>query len=144
MEVDVIMSVEGIAGVTQTYQEMPRRVQNIEAVVPEHANVVSASSQPVVIQPVFPEGSAAGQGEKNKNQQANEKQMQMAVSNANNKMRHSKTKAEFSYHEPTNSVSIRIMDEETNEVIKEIPPEETLDMIVKMWELAGIMVDEKR
>lgn len=136
------MSVEGIASVTQTYQEMPRRVQNIEAVVPEHANVVSASSQPVVIQPVFPEGSAAGQDEKNK--QANDKQMQMAVSNANNKMRHSKTKAEFSYHEPTKSVSIRIMDEETNEVIKEIPPEETLNMIVKMWELAGIMVDEKR
>ena len=28
--------------------------------------------------------------------------------------------------------------------IKEIPPEETLDMIAKMYELAGIMIDEKR
>lgn len=137
------MSVEGIANVAQTYQEMPRRVQNVEAASPEHANVVQ-SAQSVIIQPVFSEDqSSEGQEEKGKNQ-ANDKQMQMAVSNANNKMRHSKTKAEFSYHEPTKSVSIRIMDEETNEVIKEIPPEETLNMIVKMWELAGIMVDERR
>lgn len=135
------MSVEGISNVAQTYQDLPRRVQNIETVSPNHSNAVQPA-QPVVIQPVFSENESAGnEGKKN---QANDKQMQMAVSNANSKMRHSKTKAEFSYHEPTKSVSIRIMDEETNEVIKEIPPEETLNMIVKMWELAGIMVDEKR
>ena len=34
--------------------------------------------------------------------------------------------------------------EETKEVIKEFPPEKTLDMIAKVWEMAGIMVDEKR
>lgn len=135
------MSVEGISNVAQTYQEMPRRVRNIEAVSSEHVNAVQ-STQPVVIQPVFSDDEAAGQEEKKK--QANDKQIQMAVSNANSKMRHSKIKAEFSYHEPTKSVSIRIMDEETNEVIKEIPPEETLNMIVKMWELAGILVDERR
>ena len=32
----------------------------------------------------------------------------------------------------------------TKETIKEFPPEQTLDMIAKVWELAGIMVDEKR
>jgi len=29
-------------------------------------------------------------------------------------------------------------------VIKEYPPEKTLDMIQKLWEMAGLMVDEKR
>ena len=28
--------------------------------------------------------------------------------------------------------------------IKELPPEKTLDMIAKVWEMAGILVDEKR
>ena len=32
----------------------------------------------------------------------------------------------------------------TKEVIKEFPPEKTLDMIAKVWEMAGLMVDEKR
>ena len=34
--------------------------------------------------------------------------------------------------------------EDTKKVLKEIPPEKTLDMIAKVWELAGLMVDEKR
>ena len=29
-------------------------------------------------------------------------------------------------------------------LIKELPPEKTLDMIAKVWEMAGILVDEKR
>ena len=35
-------------------------------------------------------------------------------------------------------------DKDTKEVIKEFPPEKTLDMIAKVWEVAGILVDEKR
>ena len=35
-------------------------------------------------------------------------------------------------------------EKETKEVIKELPPEKTLDMIAKAWELAGLLVDEKR
>jgi flagellar protein FlaG len=30
-----------------------------------------------------------------------------------------------------------------DEVIREIPPEKILDMVAKMMELAGILVDEK-
>ena len=67
-----------------------------------------------------------------------------AVEHANKTMRHAKTKCEFSYHEETKRVSIKVIDEETEEVIREIPPEETLEMLSKMWELAGLMVDEKR
>ncbi len=69
--------------------------------------------------------------------------MRDAIAEANRKMNH-QTRCEFSYHEETKRVSIKILDAETNEVIKEIPPEETLDMLTKLWEVAGIMVDEYR
>ena len=39
---------------------------------------------------------------------------------------------------------IKIIDKDTKKVVKEFPPEKTLDMLVKMWEMAGILVDEKR
>ena len=42
------------------------------------------------------------------------------------------------------SETIKIIDKDTKKVLKEIPPEKTLDMIAKVWELAGLMVDEKR
>ncbi|MFA9377116.1 MAG: flagellar protein FlaG [Lachnotalea sp.] len=54
------------------------------------------------------------------------------------------TEAIFGIHEATNRVTIKIIDKDTKEVIKEIPPEKTLEMIAKVWELAGILVDEKR
>lgn len=54
------------------------------------------------------------------------------------------SEAVFGIHEGTNRVTIKIVDKSTKEVIKELPPEKTLDMIAKAWEMAGILVDERR
>ena len=54
------------------------------------------------------------------------------------------TEAVFGFHDATNRVTIKIVDKKSKEVVREYPPEETLDMIAKVWELAGILVDEKR
>ncbi|MBP1753968.1 MAG: hypothetical protein H6Q59_366 [Firmicutes bacterium] len=76
---------------------------------------------------------------------ASDQQIKNAISRANSKIKSMhRTRAEFSYHEETKRISIKVLDEDTNKVIREIPPEETLDMLAKMWELAGILVDEKR
>ena len=70
-------------------------------------------------------------------------QIKKAVEKLNkNMMSHSE--AVFGIHEATNRVTIKIIDKDTKKVLKEIPPEKTLDMIAKVWELAGLMVDEKR
>ena len=69
-------------------------------------------------------------------------QIRKAVDDLNKKM--SNSEAIFGIHDKTNRVTIKIVDKKTKEVIKELPPEKTLDMIAKVWEMAGIMVDEKR
>ena len=97
---------------------------------------------------VLPFGKGTGADAQNQEQAENpentSRRIKNAVDHANKTMRHAKTKCEFSYHEETKRVSIKVIDEETEEVIREIPPEETLEMLSKMWELAGLMVDEKR
>lgn len=72
------------------------------------------------------------------------RKMKDAIDKVNEKIVPSKTRCEFSYHEETKRVSIKVIDQNTEEVIKEIPPEETLDMLSKIWELAGLLVDERR
>lgn len=64
------------------------------------------------------------------------------LSEANNKA--TRTRCEFTVDEPTNRISIKVIDRATEEVIVEIPPEESLDVLAKIWELAGLIVDEKR
>lgn len=75
-------------------------------------------------------------------QQNDAANIKRAVEQINKKAKNSE--AVFGIHDATNRVTIKIVDKETKEVIKEFPPEETLDMIAKAWELAGLMVDEKR
>ena len=67
-----------------------------------------------------------------------------AIDKVNEKIVPSKTRCEFAYHEDTNRISIKVIDQATEETIKEIPAEETLDMLSKIWELAGLLVDERR
>ena len=75
-------------------------------------------------------------------EQPSNEQIKTAVEQMNKSMFNSE--AVFGIHEGTNRVTIKIVDKDTKEVIKELPPEKTLDMIAKVWEMAGIMVDEKR
>lgn len=76
-------------------------------------------------------------------QQATNEQIKKAVEQLNKKaLRNSE--AVFGIHEATNRVTIKIIDKTTKEVIREVPLEKTLDMIAKVWEIAGILVDEKQ
>ena len=75
-------------------------------------------------------------------EQLSNEQLKKAIEQFNKKFGNSE--AIYGVHEATNRVTIKIIDKDTKETIKELPPEKTLDMIAKVWELAGILVDEKR
>ena len=68
-------------------------------------------------------------------------QIRKAVDEINKKAHNSE--AVFGIHEATNRVTIKIVDKDTKKVLKEYPPEKTLDMIAKVWEMAGLFVDQK-
>lgn len=129
-----------------SYEPAKQPVERTTKVEP----VVTADKTPVIeAQPIpVTNGSETGNGtnDQGRDSEKNANRVKEAVSQANNrlKQKHASTKCEFSYHEPTGRISIKVMDKETDEVIREIPPEETLEMVEKMWELAGIIVDEHR
>ncbi len=68
-------------------------------------------------------------------------QIRKAVDEINKKAHNSE--AVFGIHDATNRVTIKIIDKDTKKVLKEYPPEKTLDMIAKVWEMAGLLVDQK-
>ena len=53
--------------------------------------------------------------------------------------------AQFSFkvHEGTGRTLVRMIDTQTHNVIKEIPPEKMLDLVANIWDLMGIVVDRK-
>lgn len=86
----------------------------------------------------------AQQTKSTQQKQAMPEHLKKAIAEMNRKINNSNEEAVFGVHEGTNRIMIKIMDKDTKEVIKEFPPEKTLDMIAKIWEMAGILVDEKR
>lgn len=73
-----------------------------------------------------------------------EKQLIEAIEKTNKAFESTTCTFEYSIHEKTKQIMVKVIDKETKEVIREFPPEKILDMVAKMWEVAGIIVDERR
>ena len=127
-----------------THQAKPVQktvVEDTEVSTPEKVSAYDATT--VKVAETEKQDSQSGQDNSYSNQQqANNEKIRKAVEQLNKNMSHSE--AVFGFHDATNRVTIKIIDKDTKEVIKELPPEKTLDLIAKVWEMAGILVDEKR
>ena len=142
------MALESI-GATNNSMNYADVVKNIskapQAQVKAAEEVVKKQAPPapaVVQTAASAEERATAEGQKN--EETVSSKIKDAVDKVNQKIVPSKTRCEFAYHEDTNRISIKVIDQATEETIREIPAEETLDMLSKIWELAGLMVDEKR
>ena len=66
-----------------------------------------------------------------------------AVEKLNKFLKEENTYAEYSVHEKFGDIMVKIIDENTKEVIAEYPPKKILDLIAKLCELSGIAIDKK-
>ena len=128
------MGIDAIGSTTQSYQPTPI---DSSSVAKTGADTVTVDA----IKPVM--GNESMVKSENGNQPSDE-EVKSAIKEANKRAIFGHASAQFSYHEATKRISVKIVDNDTKEIIREIPPEKTLDMISKMWELAGLVVDEKR
>lgn len=141
------MAIEALGG-AMSYQAQPtvkpqvtatQSTVSMEGTVIESAPMVDANTPAVA---AVSEQGDNYQAEQQLQQQMSPDKVRKAVEDINRKASYSEV--QFGVHEATNRITIKIVDRDTKKVIRELPPEKTLDMIAKAWELAGILVDEKR
>jgi flagellar protein FlaG len=73
-----------------------------------------------------------------------EKAIMNAVERANKVRSGDSSHVEYSVHRPHGDIVVKVVNSETKEVIHEYPPEKILDLIDKLQEINGTIVDEKR
>lgn len=139
------MTIDGIdnkivTGITQTAStgRVAESVQGAVTTVTVEPRVIEDSSEAPKQYPF------AEQGDLYQIQDVSPEKVKSAVDDINKKIKPTHTYCQFAYHDETKRISITVKDATTGDIIREIPPEKTLDMIAKAWELAGLMVDEKR
>ncbi len=143
------MAIEPISSM-MTVQAQGSVVQKQAPVQPERPEGADSSVRAAervdqttnIVENAQDKGRADSGEQQGKEQQASNDQIRKAVEQLNKSMANSE--AVFGIHEDTNRVTIKIVDKTTKEVIKELPPEKTLDMIARVWDMAGILVDERR
>ena len=153
------MGMDGIGGVGALNVSSQTRVTRPQSETVD-VNTGSTAGQQVQVASLPPIG---GKGSSNNNGQPGQQQdrgavqtdqevapdkIKAAVDDLNKTVKQASplhhTQLSFKYHEDTNRISITVTDSDTDEVIREIPPEKTLDMLAKAWEMAGLLVDERR
>ena len=72
-----------------------------------------------------------------------EKEIKNAVSKINKLLEGEGTHLQFEKHDVLSQMIIKVVNNNTNEVIREIPSKKILDMVAKMCEMAGALVDKK-
>ncbi|RNB53862.1 flagellar protein FlaG [Brevibacillus gelatini] len=66
------------------------------------------------------------------------------VESLNKFMQSSTTHLKFTLHEELNEYYVQVVSDIDNTVVREIPSKKMMDMVAKMHEMIGLLVDEKR
>lgn len=135
------MAIQGISGINSGYQINPVSQMDVKPVedvfVSSEVNEVAAASQDTNLT----DKSGSGKTDDTEKKGFSDESVGQDLNDI--KKRLGSTECKFGIDEATNRITIKIVDKETKEIIKEVPPEKTLKMIAKVWEMAGILVDEK-
>ena len=77
------------------------------------------------------------------NSEETKQKVQEAVHTMNEILETNHNASKFVYHEGLDRYYVSVVDRETEEVVKEIPPRKLLDAFYEMQKMVGMIVDEK-
>jgi flagellar protein FlaG len=77
------------------------------------------------------------------NSEETKQKVQDAVSKMNEMLDLTNNTSKFMYHEGLDRYYVSVVDRETEEIVKEIPPKKLLDAFYEMQKMLGMIVDEK-
>lgn len=77
-------------------------------------------------------------------QSVSDEAVQKAVDKVNKILSGTPMKFEYSVHKNSSDIIIKVVNAETNEVVREIPSDKFLDLMDKLQEISGAIFDEKR
>lgn len=67
-----------------------------------------------------------------------------AIDKINKTVRIFNRSIQFTKHEESGRLWVKVVDTETKKIVREIPPEEILEIMARIEEMVGLLVDERR
>jgi len=86
--------------------------------------------------------NAENQKQQNEEQKMDESSVSYMTEELNDLMRRIDADLEFQYHKEVNTMSVKMLDKKTGEVLKEVPPEEMIKHMIKAKDWLGAFLDK--
>ncbi len=125
-----IHSVGNVGKITTSYEK---------TLAADTTNKVQSTSQPA---PVTKE--AVGETASVQDVKVDKDKLNKEIEGLNKWLQASSTHLKFQLHDKLNEYYVEVIDDQTNQVIREIPSKKMMDMVAQMHEMIGILIDEKR
>ncbi|WP_243290300.1 flagellar protein FlaG [Bacillus sp. FJAT-47783] len=93
--------------------------------------------------PSFPTVEKNDTDHSNSKDVVNKEELKTVIDNLNEFVKPVETSIQFELHEQLNEYYVKVINKETEEVVREIPPKKMLDMYAAMAELMGFIINEK-
>ncbi|MGE7672172.1 flagellar protein FlaG [Lysinibacillus sp. NPDC094403] len=119
-------------GVTTFNKSISPNIQAVEQVVKQGSDTTMKSATPDI-----------EQMQQLNNDEEVKVKVQEVVEKMNKMFEVNNSAAKFKYHEGLKTYYVTVVNRDTEEVIKEIPPKKLLDAFYEMQKLFGMIVDEK-
>lgn len=71
-------------------------------------------------------------------------ELEKSIEGLNKLIQSSNTHLSFVLHDRLNEFYVQVVDDQTQEVIREVPSKKMLDMVAEMKSMIGLLIDEKR
>lgn len=82
--------------------------------------------------------------QKNPDEEVSMQEIDLAVKKINRSLADRRLCLEYSCDEKTNLVQIKVIDQDSGEVVREIPSEKKIKIIQKLLEMAGMIMDKTK
>lgn len=81
---------------------------------------------------------------KEEKKEIGEEKLKKAIMQMNESIRIFDKRIHFDVHKDSGRIFVQVIDVENDKVIREIPPEEMLEISAKIHKMVGLLIDEKR
>ncbi|WP_051289690.1 flagellar protein FlaG [Paenibacillus massiliensis] len=72
-----------------------------------------------------------------------EQRLSDLIEHGNKVLQRLDTRLQWSMHKESSQYIVRVIDTQTDEVLREIPPEKYLDLVINLCEQVGLFLDER-
>jgi flagellar protein FlaG len=140
---DVVSAAAVIGAVTQTSSKPAAGQEENQAAVETYMNSQAAPEQEQLgVQDVVRAQAEAKDAKDEDKQPLDEEDMSQMMKELNELMDRINCNLQFKYHKEVNLFSVKMIDKNTNEVIKEMPPEEMIENMIQAKDWIGAFIDK--